>query len=120
AGGPYRCPNVRLRGRATRTNTPPNGAFRGFGAPQTEFAAETQLNRLADALNISPAEIRRRNVYRLNDTTPTGQVLRQSAAGEEVLEQAVGASLLERGRQLTGREAAERSGSGTVPARARR
>ncbi|MDQ2964655.1 MAG: xanthine dehydrogenase family protein molybdopterin-binding subunit, partial [Chloroflexota bacterium] len=35
AGGPYRCPNVRIRARATRTNTPPNGAFRGFGAPQT-------------------------------------------------------------------------------------
>ena len=43
AGGPYRCPNVRIRATATRTNTPPNGAFRGFGAPQVEFAAETQL-----------------------------------------------------------------------------
>jgi len=49
AGGPYRCPSVRIRSRATRTNTPPNGAFRGFGAPQTEFAAETHLNRLAEA-----------------------------------------------------------------------
>ena len=115
AGGPYRCPNVRLRGKATRTNTPPNGAFRGFGAPQTEFAAETQLNRLAEALNVSPAEIRRRNVYRLNDTTPTGQVLRESVAGEEVLEQALAASLFERVREKTGREAAERRGSGTIP-----
>ena len=43
AGGPYRCPNVRIRARATRTNTPPNGAFRGFGAPQVEFATETHL-----------------------------------------------------------------------------
>ena len=43
AGGPYRCPNVRIRGRAMATNTPPNGAFRGFGAPQTEFAAEMQV-----------------------------------------------------------------------------
>ena len=50
AGGPYRCPNVRIRARATRTNTPPNGAFRGFGAPPVEFAAETQLNRIADDL----------------------------------------------------------------------
>ena len=48
AGGPYRCANVRIRARATRTNTPPNGAFRGFGAPQVEFAAETHLNRLAE------------------------------------------------------------------------
>jgi len=115
AGGPYRCPNVRLRGTATRTNTPPNGAFRGFGAPQTEFAAETQLNRLAERLNISPAEIRRRNVYRLNDTTPTGQVLRESVAGEEVLEQALSASIFERVRERTGREAAARRGSGTIP-----
>ena len=120
AGGPYRCPNVRLRGRATRTNTPPNGAFRGFGAPQTEFAAETHLNRLAEALNMSPAEIRRRNVYRLNDTTPTGQVLRESVAGEEVLELALATSLFERVRERTGREAAERRGSGTIPAGALR
>ncbi|TME10677.1 MAG: xanthine dehydrogenase family protein [Chloroflexi bacterium] len=116
AGGPYRCPNVRLRGRATRTNTPPNGAFRGFGAPQTEFAAETQLNRIAERLAISPADIRRRNVYRLNDTTPTGQVLRESVAAEEVLEQALGASLYERVRERTARDAAQRRGSGTIPA----
>jgi Aerobic-type carbon monoxide dehydrogenase, large subunit CoxL/CutL homologs len=115
AGGPYRCANVRLRGRATRTNTPPNGAFRGFGAPQTEFAAEMQLNRIAERLDMSPAELRRRNVYRLNDTTPTGQVLRESVAGEEVLEQALGASHFERIRERTAREAAERRGSGIVP-----
>jgi CO/xanthine dehydrogenase Mo-binding subunit len=115
AGGPYRCPNVRLRGRATRTNTPPNGAFRGFGAPQTEFAAETHLGRLAEALNMSPAEIRRRNVYRVDDVTPTGQVLGESVAGEEVLEQALNASFFERVRERTGREVADRRGSGTIP-----
>jgi CO/xanthine dehydrogenase Mo-binding subunit len=120
AGGPYRCPNVRLRGRATRTNTPPNGAFRGFGAPQTEFAAEMQVNRIAEALEMSPAEIRRRNVYTLNDTTPTGQVLRESVAGEEVLEKALAASHFERVRERTAREAAERAGTGIVPAGALR
>ena len=115
AGGPYRCANVRLRGRATRTNTPPNGAFRGFGAPQTEFAAEMQLSRIAEQLDMSPAELRRRNVYRLNDTTPTGQVLRESVAGEEVLEKAVAASHFERVRERTARESAERRGTGMVP-----
>jgi CO/xanthine dehydrogenase Mo-binding subunit len=115
AGGPYRCANVRLRGRATRTNTPPNGAFRGFGAPQTEFAAEMQLNRIAERLRMSPADLRRRNVYRLNDTTPTGQVLKDSVAGEEVLEQALGASHFERIRERTAREASERRGAGIVP-----
>src|SRR5688500_17619350 len=59
AGGPYRCPNVRITGRAMATNTPPNGAFRGFGAPQTEFAAEMQINRIAEALDASPLDLRR-------------------------------------------------------------
>jgi len=115
AGGPYRCPNVRIRARATRTNTPPNGAFRGFGAPQTEFAAETHLNRIAEALELSPLEIRRRNVYQVGDTTPTGQVLRGSVAGEEVLERAAEAAEFERLRGRHDAARAQRSGSGTVP-----
>ena len=92
AGGPYECPNVRIRGRAMATNTPPNGAFRGFGAPQTEFAAETQVNRIAERLRISPLALRRRWVYREGGVTPTGQVLRESVAGLEVLEAAAQAS----------------------------
>lgn len=101
AGGPYDCPNVTIRARAVATNTPPNGAFRGFGAPQTEFAAETQLNRLAEALGLSPLEIRRRNVYRPGGVTPTHQVLRHDVAGEEVLERAAAAGEFERLRDLT-------------------
>jgi CO/xanthine dehydrogenase Mo-binding subunit len=96
AGGPYRCPNVRITGRAMATNTPPNGAFRGFGAPQTEFAAEMQANRIAEALDVSPLDLRRRWVYREGDTTPTGQVLRESVAGIEVLEAAAEASIFDR------------------------
>jgi CO/xanthine dehydrogenase Mo-binding subunit len=115
SGGPYRCPNVRIRARATRTNTPPNGAFRGFGAPQVEFAAETHLNRIAEALGLSPLEIRRRNVYRVGDTTPTGQVLRESVAGEEVLERAAEAAEFERLRARHDAARARRAGSGTVP-----
>jgi CO/xanthine dehydrogenase Mo-binding subunit len=101
AGGPYACPNVRVRGRAVATNTPPNGAFRGFGAPQTEFAAEMQVNRIADALGVSPLELRRRWVYRAGDETPSGQVLRESLAGEEVLERATEAADFERTRAQT-------------------
>jgi CO/xanthine dehydrogenase Mo-binding subunit len=96
AGGPYRCDNVSIRGRAVATNTPPNGAFRGFGAPQTEFAAEMQVNRAAEALGISPLELRRQWVYREGDTTATGQVLRESVGGAEVLEAAAEAADLER------------------------
>ena len=94
AGGPYRCENVRITGRAMATNTPPNGAFRGFGAPQTEFAAEMQINRIADALDASPLDLRRRWVYREGDVTPTGQVLRESVGGIEVLEAAAAESAL--------------------------
>src|SRR3954451_23949864 len=115
AGGPYRCPNVRIRARATRTNTPPNGAFRGFGAPQTEFAAETHFNRIAERLGISPLDIRRRNVYRDGDTTPTGQVLRESVAGEDVLERAAEAAEFVRMRNRTAASRSARAGSGTIP-----
>jgi CO/xanthine dehydrogenase Mo-binding subunit len=115
AGGPYRCPAVRIRSRVVATNTPPNGAFRGFGAPQTQFAAEMQVNRIAEALAISPLELRRLWVYRPGDETPTGQVLRESIAGVEVLERAAEAAEYERVRERTGRARAERQGSGLVP-----
>jgi len=96
AGGPYRCANVRITGRAMATNTPPNGAFRGFGAPQTEFAAEMQINRIAEALDASPLDLRRRWVYREGDVTPTGQVLRESVGGPDVLEAAAEAAAFDR------------------------
>jgi CO/xanthine dehydrogenase Mo-binding subunit len=115
AGGPYRCPNVRIRARATRTNTPPNGAFRGFGAPQVEFAAEVQMGRLAEALKLSPLDIRRKNLYRIGDETPTGQILRESVAAEEVLERAAEAAEFEGVRARTERARARRDGSGHVP-----
>src|SRR6476646_10173616 len=57
ASGPYRCDHVRIRGRATMTNTPPNGAFRGFGAPQTQFAVKVQLERIAAQLGLDPGEL---------------------------------------------------------------
>jgi CO/xanthine dehydrogenase Mo-binding subunit len=114
-GGPYRCPNVHVTARAVRTNTPPNGAFRGFGAPQAMYPIETQMNRIAEALGLSPLEIRRRNVYRPGDVTPTGQVLRTSVAGLEVLERAADASDFERIRERTALAAADRGGSGAIP-----
>jgi CO/xanthine dehydrogenase Mo-binding subunit len=101
AGGPYECPNVRIRGRAMATNTPPNGAFRGFGAPQVEFAAELQVARLAEALGVSPVELRERWMYREGGVTPTGQVLRESVGLGEVLRRAVEASEYERARERT-------------------
>jgi len=88
AQGAYRCPNVRVDGRAVMTNTPPNGAFRGFGAPQTQFAVEVHMDRIAAALGMDPAKLRLRNVLRAGDRTATGQVLADSTA-EIVLREAV-------------------------------
>ncbi|HEX6140230.1 MAG TPA: molybdopterin cofactor-binding domain-containing protein [Candidatus Limnocylindria bacterium] len=101
AGGPYACDNVRIVGRAMATNTPPNGAFRGFGAPQTEFAIETQVNRVAEALDLSPLELRRRWAYQEEDVTPTGQVLRESVGALDVLDAVAQRSGYERHRQQT-------------------
>ena len=62
--GPYEVPNARIDSRAVYTTSVPGGAFRGFGGPQGAFVAESQMNKLAEALRIDPVEIRRRNVLR--------------------------------------------------------
>jgi CO/xanthine dehydrogenase Mo-binding subunit len=77
AAGPYRCPNVRVRSTAVATNTPPHGAFRGFGAPQSLFALEVHLNKLAHAINLAPDEFRKRNFLHSGDATATGQIITQ-------------------------------------------
>ena len=110
ATGPYRCPNVRVRSRAAMTNTVPSGAFRGFGAPQSQFAAEVHLARVAEALEMPAEELRRRLAYRKGDITATGQVLRQSVAAIDVLEQALEASDFEAQRAMTATERAARLG----------
>ncbi len=60
--GPYEIPNVRVNGYALYTNNIPGGAFRGFGGPQGAFEAETQVNRLAEALGMDPVELRLKNL----------------------------------------------------------
>ena len=62
--GPYEIPNAHIDSYAITTNNVPGGAFRGFGGPQGAFAAENQMNKLAEALNLSPVEIRLTNVLR--------------------------------------------------------
>jgi CO/xanthine dehydrogenase Mo-binding subunit len=90
--GPYNCPNVRIRARSVATNTPPNGAFRGFGAPQVCFAHEMQIEKIAKVIGIDSLELRRQNMLKLGDTTVTGQSLKYSVGSEEVLQAAIEAS----------------------------
>jgi CO/xanthine dehydrogenase Mo-binding subunit len=89
AAGPYRCANTRIRARAMFTNTPPNGAFRGFGAPQTQFAMEVHMNRIAGTLGLDPVKVRERNALRAGDTTATGQVVKDDCSALTVLREAV-------------------------------
>ncbi|MFZ5475830.1 MAG: xanthine dehydrogenase family protein molybdopterin-binding subunit [Myxococcota bacterium] len=91
ATGPYRCDNVHLSGVVVATHTPPNGAFRGFGAPQAQFAAERHVDRIARELRIDPLVLRRKNLLRDGDTTASGGVLADTG-GLAVLESALAAA----------------------------
>src|SRR5216684_4459553 len=75
AGGPYYWPSVRIRAKAVATNAPPHGAFRGFGAPQSLFALERHMDRIAQVVGLSPVEIRRRNFLKPGQTTTTEQTV---------------------------------------------
>lgn len=89
AAGPYNWPNVRVRSRAVATNHPPHGAFRGFGAPQSIFAMERHLNKVARAVGLSPEELRRRNFLKEGETTSTGQVIREKIDLSSLLDRAL-------------------------------
>jgi CO/xanthine dehydrogenase Mo-binding subunit len=88
AAGPYACANVRIRSRAVATNAPPHGAFRGFGAPQSVFALERHLDRVADVVGIAPDELRRRNFIREGQTLAVGQVVKEKVNMNGLLERA--------------------------------
>jgi CO/xanthine dehydrogenase Mo-binding subunit len=74
--GPYRIPHVRVDSLAVYTNLPPNGAFRGYGATQSVWASERAMDLLAERLDMSPLELRRRNLLRDGDRFATGEVMR--------------------------------------------
>jgi CO/xanthine dehydrogenase Mo-binding subunit len=85
ACGPYRVPNALIEGTAVYTNNPPCGAMRGFGAVQSCFAAEAQMDRLAGELGIDPVELRLLNALGPGDTLPTGQRITGSLPVAEVI-----------------------------------
>ena len=88
AAGPYFCPNVRISSSAVATNLPPHGAFRGFGAPQSIFALERQLDKVAKTLGMTPDEFRRRNFVEGGQTTATNQVIREKVDMNGLLDRA--------------------------------
>jgi CO/xanthine dehydrogenase Mo-binding subunit len=89
AGGPYYWPSVRIRAKAIATNMPPHGAFRGFGAPQSLFAMERHMDRIAQTVGLSPVEIRRRNFLQPGQATTTEQVVREPIDLGKLLDRAL-------------------------------
>jgi xanthine dehydrogenase D subunit len=104
ARGPYRVPNARINAVVVRTNNPPCGAMRGFGAVQVCFAHESQMDRLAGRLGLDPVDLRLRNALGQGDVLPTGQRITGTAPVAECIRTAAahplpppaGAALLER------------------------
>lgn len=102
AAGAYRWDHVRIDGVAVATNTPPNGAFRGFGAPQTIWAIERHLDRVAATLGLDPLDLKSKNALRLGDTTATGQLLKESVGLAECIETARRESRYDERRKAAG------------------
>ena len=88
AGGPYFWPNIRVISKAYATNTPPHGAFRGFGAPQCLFALERHMDHVARTIGLAPDEFRRRNFLRQGMSTATDQVIHDPIDMHHLLDRA--------------------------------
>jgi CO/xanthine dehydrogenase Mo-binding subunit len=89
ACGPYRVPHAFVDALVVRTNNPPCGAMRGFGAVQVCFAHESQMDRLAARLGLDPVDLRLKNALGPGDVLPTGQVVTGTAPVAECLRAAV-------------------------------
>jgi CO/xanthine dehydrogenase Mo-binding subunit/aerobic-type carbon monoxide dehydrogenase small subunit (CoxS/CutS family) len=86
SSGPYEIPNVFADCYAMYTNNPPAGAFRGFGALQGQFAIESMMDEMAEALGMDPIELRKKNALKVGSITNTGQVLRESVGLQECID----------------------------------
>ncbi len=84
--GPYNIPNARIDSRAVYTHSVPGGAFRGFGGPQGSFVAETQMNKVAEALGMDPVVVRLANVLREGDDFVTQRPMPDGVSIATVIE----------------------------------
>src|SRR5215211_147098 len=104
AAGPYVCPNVRIHSRAVATNVPPHGAFRGFGAPQSIFALERHMDKVARTVGLTPEEFRRRNFIHQGEKTATSQVIHERVDMDHLLARALQLSEYHARREQFARE----------------
>jgi CO/xanthine dehydrogenase Mo-binding subunit len=92
AAGPYDVPHLRIDARAVATNTPPHGAFRGFGAPQSLFALERHLDVCARRLGVAPEALRRKSFVHKGGLLATGQVVHDDVDMGALLDEALAKS----------------------------
>ncbi|WP_455286263.1 xanthine dehydrogenase family protein molybdopterin-binding subunit, partial [[Eubacterium] cellulosolvens] len=104
ATGPYEIPNVKADAYCVYTNNTIAGSFRGFGSPQAHFAAECQMDVLADKLDMDPIDFRLKNILR-HSATATGQVLDSSVGLEECVTRVRAASEWDHKRSAWKKEA---------------
>src|ERR1700683_1468891 len=104
AGGPYEWPAICVRAKAVATSAPPHGAFRGFGAPQSLFAMERHMERIARTVGLSPVEIRRINFLKQGETTITEQTIHEPIDLPSMLDRALEHSSYQLKRQRFSRE----------------
>ncbi len=110
--GPYEIPNVKVDAYAVYTNNVPGGAFRGFGGPQGAFAAESQMNKLAEALGIDSVEIRRRNVVREGSLLSVNSPLPKGVSMPQVVEKCAQAARWDNDEPRSSTEAHLQRGKG--------
>jgi len=78
ASGGYAIEDSYIHGRLFRSNTPSNGAFRGFGAPQAFFAIESHIDKIAAELNLNPYKFREKNIFKIDDELPSTQKITEN------------------------------------------
>lgn len=86
--GVYNIPNIRVNGKVVKTNTVPNGAFRGFGGPQSIFAIETHISHLAKEIGCTPLELKKKYFVKIGEDTCTGGRFLQDVKLKEMLKKA--------------------------------
>lgn len=86
---PYEIENININGHLLKTNTPPNGAFRGFGAPQAFFSMESHMENIAKQINIDIIKVKKTNSLKKGSLTSTGQNLGEDVWSYEVLKKAL-------------------------------
>ncbi|MFQ6605255.1 MAG: xanthine dehydrogenase family protein molybdopterin-binding subunit [Fidelibacterota bacterium] len=97
----YRSPNIRIRANSVYTNLPPAGAYRGYGAPQGFFALESIMDEIAEALQVDPIVLRKKNYFQEGDEVPIAKVLGEGREGFPVILNTTGiAACIDRGREL--------------------